>query len=180
MKISARWPRMLAANATARPKFPPDAAITPGAGTSDERSLLNAPRGLNEPVCCMSSSFKVTRQERSKTPGSSSSTGVRRTYGSIRPRAARISSGPMMGGASIRLPRLGEPQSDESDHWIADEPDGEVHRTGGPTGPDEPEDRRGVEHDQESDRSRHPRGTQDHPCHRRSRTGSRVIFSSPT
>ena len=57
-KISARWPSVRAACATASPKFPPDAAMTPTSGTSEDSSLLNAPRGLNEPVCCVSSSFK--------------------------------------------------------------------------------------------------------------------------
>ena len=51
MKISAGTPVSRAAYATASPKLPPDAAITPAEGTSLDRSLLNAPRGLNEPVC---------------------------------------------------------------------------------------------------------------------------------
>jgi hypothetical protein len=37
--------------------LPPDAAATPAAGTLRESRLLNAPRGLNEPVCCRNSSF---------------------------------------------------------------------------------------------------------------------------
>ena len=78
-KISARWPSVRAAYATASPKFPPDAAMTPTSGTSEDSSLLNAPRGLNEPVCCVSSSFNVTRASSPNAPGPSSSTGVRRT-----------------------------------------------------------------------------------------------------
>ena len=78
-KISARCPRVRAAYATASPKFPPEAAMTPTAGTSEASILLNAPRVLNEPVCCISSSFSVTRQGSPNAPGSSSSTGVRRT-----------------------------------------------------------------------------------------------------
>jgi 5-carboxymethyl-2-hydroxymuconic-semialdehyde dehydrogenase len=84
-----------AAYATARPKFPPEAAITPAGGTSDARSLLNAPRGLNEPVCWVSSSLSVRRPGRPSAPSPSQSTGVRRTYPAIRSRAASTSARPI-------------------------------------------------------------------------------------
>jgi hypothetical protein len=45
---------------------------------------LNAPRGLNDPVCCKNSSFNVRMASDVKTPGSRSSTGVRRTNGAMR------------------------------------------------------------------------------------------------
>src|SRR5205814_9563878 len=58
------------------------AATTPAAGTSRVRRLANAPRALNEPECCSSSSLKTTLP--------SSTTGVRRTCGRIRGSTAAI------------------------------------------------------------------------------------------
>ena len=59
-KISARCPRARATWATATPWLPPDAATTPAAGTSAASTRLKAPRGLNEPACCSSSSLSVS------------------------------------------------------------------------------------------------------------------------
>ena len=53
-------PRAAATWATATPWLPPDAATTPAAGTSAASTRLNAPRGLNEPACCSSSSLRVS------------------------------------------------------------------------------------------------------------------------
>ncbi len=79
-KIVAVRPSRIAAYATAAPWLPPDAATTPGAGTSRKSRFANAPRVLNEPACCMNSSLSVTVAHRS--PSSlprSSIAGVRRT-----------------------------------------------------------------------------------------------------
>jgi hypothetical protein len=60
------------------PKLPPDAASTPLASISAVSIRLNAPRGLNDPVCCNSSSFNVILASDAKAPASMSNTGVRR------------------------------------------------------------------------------------------------------
>ena len=55
------------------------------AGTSRANRLLNAPRGLNDPVCWNSSSLSASRPARSpKSAGSTSITGVRRTCARMR------------------------------------------------------------------------------------------------
>ena len=76
-----------AAYATASPKFPPEAATTPASGTSDASILLNAPRGLNDPVCCSSSSFSVSGVSIPNDPAPVSTTGVVRTCPRMRSRA---------------------------------------------------------------------------------------------
>ena len=48
-KIRALIPSLFAANATAAPWLPPEAAATPAAGTGVDRSVLKAPRALNDP-----------------------------------------------------------------------------------------------------------------------------------
>src|SRR4029079_691335 len=86
MKISTRRPSCWPTNDSAAPWLPPLAAIRPASGSSRSlRTRLKAPRGLNEPACCRSSSFKVT--------ASCSITGVRRTYWPIRSAARSMSSG---------------------------------------------------------------------------------------
>ena len=90
-KISAWWPRRCAANATAAPWLPPDAAIRPASGMfSAARIRLNAPRDLNEPAYCNSSSFRATPWPRPSSPGRVEMIGVRRMYGEMRARAAPI------------------------------------------------------------------------------------------
>src|ERR687898_1622539 len=87
-------PSRMAANATAAPWLPPEAATTPAAGTLRRSRLVKASRGLNEPVCWKSSSLRL-RDTAGVTPKSderTSITGVRRTYDSIWRCAARISS----------------------------------------------------------------------------------------
>ncbi len=58
--------------------------------------MLNAPRGLNDPVCCKSSSLATTEAPRTSP---SSRTGVRRIRPAIRSAAARTSSGPTVMGS---------------------------------------------------------------------------------
>ena len=65
---SARCPRRPATWATAAPWLPPEAAMRPAAGTSARNTRWNAPRGLNEPVCCSSSSFSVTGTGKPSSP----------------------------------------------------------------------------------------------------------------
>ena len=79
-KISAGCPRRFAAYATARPKFPPDAARTPVSSMSAVSMRLNAPRGLNDPVCWSSSSLRTSRPGAPNAFRSSSAVGVRRTH----------------------------------------------------------------------------------------------------
>ncbi len=76
----AGTPSVRAAYAIAAPKLPPDAATTPRPASA-ERSRLNAPLALKEPVGWRRSSFSVRRTP--PRPGRSdpnSTTGVRRTY----------------------------------------------------------------------------------------------------
>src|ERR1700733_7741625 len=66
------------------PWLPPDAATTPAGGTSRSSRLANAPRALNEPACCRSSSLKSTCTPATpRSAPSTSMTGVRRTNGWI-------------------------------------------------------------------------------------------------
>src|SRR6516162_495349 len=67
--------------------------MIPAAGTVFERMRLNAPLGLNEPVTCISSSFRKTSASECRRPRLRRITGVVRTYGSIRFHAASISDG---------------------------------------------------------------------------------------
>src|SRR6516164_9216738 len=67
--------------------------MIPAAGTVFERMRLNAPLGLNEPVTCISSSFRKTSASGCSRPRFRRITGVVRTYGSIRFQAASISDG---------------------------------------------------------------------------------------
>src|SRR5688572_7988250 len=90
-KIVARCPVFIAANATAAPWLPPEAATTPAAGISRESRWLNAPRALNDPACCRNSSLKTRRTSGSpKSAPSTSRTGVRRTNLAMRSAVARI------------------------------------------------------------------------------------------
>src|SRR5262245_11007427 len=102
--MAAGWPSCAAAWATASAKLPPDAATTPGAGTSAASIALKAPRGLNDPVCWSSSSFRVSAPSRPRAPGSRSRTGVSRTRPAIRAAAASISGRP-----TSSVVRSGEP-----------------------------------------------------------------------
>ena len=84
---------LLAAYATAAPWLPPEAATTPAAGTSRVSRLANAPRALNEPACCSSSSLKLEpAKARPKSAARTSITGVRRTCGRIRRSTSAIAS----------------------------------------------------------------------------------------
>ena len=84
MKILAGMPSRLAANATAAPWLPPEAATTPAFGTSRVSRLAKAPRGLKLPACCSSSSLKaIGAPARPKSPAAAVTTGVSRTCGAI-------------------------------------------------------------------------------------------------
>ena len=74
----AATPSAPAASATARAWLPPLTAATPAARCSGVivSSLWNAPRTLNEPVRCNSSSFTVTG-----APSSADSPGLRHRRG---------------------------------------------------------------------------------------------------
>ena len=58
-KIFAGTPSRIAAYATAAPWLPPDAATTPVGGILRSSKFVNAPRALNDPECCNSSSFSA-------------------------------------------------------------------------------------------------------------------------
>ena len=78
-KIFAGTFSCIAANATAAPWLPPDAATTPAGGTVCVSRFVNAPRVLNDPARCSSSSFTTTRAcARPKSAPATSTTGVRR------------------------------------------------------------------------------------------------------
>ena len=114
--ISAGSARTVAAWATAAAWLPPDAAITPAAGTVLARMRLNAPRGLNEPVCWNSSSFRTrsrSEPEGARDPGGS--TGVTRTWPAIRSAAASTSSTSMtLSGTATRRRLWGRPRATRS------------------------------------------------------------------
>ena len=83
-------PSSFAAWLMARPWLPVEAETTPrerSAGAS-ERSLLRAPRSLNEPVIWSHSHLTWTSAPNSRLSGSDSSSGVRRMSASILPRAS--------------------------------------------------------------------------------------------
>jgi hypothetical protein len=93
--------------------LPPDAATTPAAGISRLSRLLNAPRALNEPECCSSSSFSTSSPGgRPKSARSTVITGVRRTYGAIRsaaaaiPAAVTVPAGPVSCSSTLVICRL--------------------------------------------------------------------------
>jgi hypothetical protein len=93
-KIVAGTRRFIAAYATAAPWLPPDAATTPAGGTSRSSRFANAPRVLNDPACCNSSSFanSAMLESRPASAGSSARSGVRRTYGAISRAVSAIAS----------------------------------------------------------------------------------------
>ena len=66
----ARAPRARAPRTQSRPVVAAGRRDHAHFRPSEERSLLKAPRGLNEPVCCGSSSFSVTRASSPNAPGS--------------------------------------------------------------------------------------------------------------
>jgi hypothetical protein len=92
----AATPSAPAASATARAWLPPLTAATPAARCSGVivSSLWNAPRTLNEPVRCNSSSFTVTGAPSSADSPGLRTVGVRSTCSAIRSPAAVISSRP--------------------------------------------------------------------------------------
>src|SRR5262245_57111980 len=94
-KIFAGTASRIAAYATAAPWLPPDAATTPTAGILRVRRFVNAPRTLNDPECCSSSSFSTIGTSPSpKSLPRTSTTGVTRTYGRITSRTSAISRRP--------------------------------------------------------------------------------------
>src|SRR5262249_50793682 len=95
-KTSAAIPRAWAAAATPSPWLPFEAVTTPFAAWSGESNaiLFDAPRNLNDPVCCRCSSLRNAPRE------ADHSSAVSRTYGAMRSCAARIAS-------IIRDPGLG-------------------------------------------------------------------------
>ena len=92
----AATPSAPAASATARPWLPPLTAATPATRCSgvSVSSLWNAPRTLNEPVRCNSSSFTVTGAPSSADSPGLGTVGVRSTWSAIRCAAAVTSSTP--------------------------------------------------------------------------------------
>src|SRR5262249_41412189 len=79
------------------PWLPPDAATTPAAGILRVNRFVNAPRVLNEPECCRSSSFSTIGKSVSpKSAPRTSTTGVTRTYGRMTSRTSAISRRPTL------------------------------------------------------------------------------------
>src|SRR3989442_841328 len=67
-----------------QPAMPPNAATTPAAGSGRRSRLANAPRALNDPECCSSSSLSTSgKDETPKSAPLTSSVGVARTYGAM-------------------------------------------------------------------------------------------------
>src|SRR5438445_2020576 len=98
-----------AACATAAPWLAPQAATTRTAGTCRRRRLANAPRALNEPDCCRSSSLNTSvKPGRPKSRPSTSTTGVRRMYGRITGSVAAICSRPTLEGVTEHPASLGD------------------------------------------------------------------------
>src|SRR5713226_2487530 len=98
-----------AACATAAPWLPPEAATTPASGTRRNKRLAKAPRALNEPDCCRSSSLKTrVMLARPKSPPSTSTIGVRRMCGRITGSVAAISSRPTLERFTEHPARLGD------------------------------------------------------------------------
>src|SRR5216684_434163 len=98
-----------AACATAAPWLPPEAATTPASGTRRNKRLAKAPRALNEPDCCRSSSLKIrVMLARPKSPPSTSMVGVRRMCGRMTGSVAAISSLPTLERFTEHPARLGD------------------------------------------------------------------------
>ncbi len=65
--------------------------MTPASGTGRINRFANAPRALNEPECCRSSSLSTSGKDaRPKSAPSSSTIGVTRTYGAMTTATASI------------------------------------------------------------------------------------------
>src|ERR1700731_2564549 len=104
-KILALMPSARAAKATATPWLPPEAAVTPAAGIFRSSRLAKAPRALNDPECCSSSSLSTSRIGASpKSAPSTTTTGVSRTWPRMRANASVIAAGLI--DASMILHRL--------------------------------------------------------------------------
>src|SRR5579871_4566057 len=90
----ARMPSSRAAHATACPWLPALAAMTPAAVCSGVKVVmqLTAPRILNDPVRWRFSAFRKQVRPVSRRSDSDVETGVRRTWRSIRSRAASMSA----------------------------------------------------------------------------------------
>src|SRR5437762_3627816 len=99
----------LAACATAAPWLPPEAATTPAAGTLRNSRLAKAPRALNEPDCCSSSSLRtMVMPSRPKSRPSTSTIGVRRMYRRITFSVASIWVRPTLEGLTEHPAGLGD------------------------------------------------------------------------
>ena len=100
MTTVAVTPNAPAASATAMPWLPPLTATMPAARSASlsDRIFANAPRALNEPERCSSSSLSVTGTPRWAVSPGLGSVGVRSTCGAMRSAAARMSA------MSIRFP----------------------------------------------------------------------------
>ena len=96
----AATPSAPAASATAMPWLPPLTATTPAARSASDSdvSFAKAPRALNDPVRCSSSSLSVTGTAKCAARPGLGRVGVRSTYGATRSAAARTSA------MSIRFP----------------------------------------------------------------------------
>ncbi|BCJ50077.1 hypothetical protein Asp14428_15520 [Actinoplanes sp. NBRC 14428] len=86
-KTVARTPARCAAQATAAPWFPPEAAVTEAAPAGMVSTAFSAPRALKEPVYCNCSSFSVSSPRDPTSRPSTRTTGVCRTRPRRRSRA---------------------------------------------------------------------------------------------
>ncbi len=109
-KMRAGTPKRCAANATAAPWFPPDAATTPAGGGLRRSRFANAPRALNEPEYWRNSSLRVIRTSRARVrrrrPRRRACAGCARRSGGARRRSTRGRSPPCPTGLQLQLPRL--------------------------------------------------------------------------
>src|SRR5437763_16574728 len=101
--------RSLAAWPTDAAWLPPEAATSPAAGTLRSSRLAKAPRALNEPDCCSSSSLTtMVTPSRPKSRPSTSTIGVRRMYRRITFSVASIWVRPTLEGLTEHPAGLGD------------------------------------------------------------------------
>src|SRR5690606_12215399 len=142
---SAGAPDRDAAYAKASPALPPEAATIPASGSRPSsraaRTWLNAPRALNDPVCCVSSSFSHIRAAGASGAGSTSSSGVLRTRPAMRAAAAATSECAITRSPLLSLPaaeRGGAVQQNPPFGGVAGELRRALELRAGPTAPPEP------------------------------------------
>src|SRR5215471_3070522 len=98
MTTALETPAIRAAQATAWAWLPAETVTSPRALSSalKERTLLRAPRGLNEPVFWKLSHFRCRRTPRRRPSCDDDTIGVRCTFPASREAARRISSRPII------------------------------------------------------------------------------------